>query len=693
MDKILDSLNPSQREAATHIDGALLILAGAGSGKTKTLTTRLAYLIDVVGIDPLSTLTLTFTNKAANEMRTRALSMLKNQNLPLPLLCTFHKFGLMFLKLYIHHLGRKPNFVLIDTDDQKRIVKKLDSALLANYTPANILGFISSCKNKMIFADQAQKEAKTPLFKDLSKAYAAYEAFLIEKNMLDFDDLLLLSYRVLEEHRDIALEVSSKYQYIMVDEYQDTNFLQVELLKKLCTTHENLCVVGDDDQSIYGWRGADIGYILGFDKTFERAKVIKLQENYRSKEPILRAANKLIAHNNKRLGKELKSTRGEGDEVEMISSADEVCEANTIAAMIKALIAKGVKPQEIAILFRLNALSRSIEEGLNRAQIPYKLIGATRFYERAEIKDVLAYFRLVINIDDDFSLSRIINVPRRGIGKVAQEKIFAPKIGEKGENLSVHEAFSRGYFDKLLPSAQKSELGALFDTVKSLQEKLEESAMSFIDAFDEKLALRADSKAMQDDIDKRANIEEFYGYFRDFVKQNPHSSLDDFLNELSLSSSLDDDTQDCITCMSVHSSKGLEFDYVFIVGFEEGFFPLLREEGDMQEERRLGYVAFTRAKEKLFVSHARSRFYKGNRETLGLSRFAREAEILPSISDEDEINEAPNSGSSSGAIRKGDAVMHKIFGAGVVLEAQQNKLKINFGGNVRVILSDFVRKL
>lgn len=695
MDTLLSTLNPAQAEAAQHIDGALLILAGAGSGKTKTITTRLAYLIKVVGIAPQSTLTLTFTNKAANEMRLRALQILGESCPPLhpPLLCTFHRFGLLFLREHIHHLGRKHDFILLDGDDQKRIVKKLDFSY-AHFSPAQILGYISSCKNKLITPSQAQKQAKNQNYQDLSKAYQDYQAFLEKNNMLDFDDLLLKSYEILASNAEIATMMSERYLYIMVDEYQDTNFLQVSLLQKLCTTHNNLCVVGDDDQSIYSWRGADITHILHFAQIFD-AKTITLAQNYRSKEPILRAANALIAHNTSRLGKDLVNTRGDGDEIVLLSHSDETQEANTIASKIAALLQNSIAPTQIAILFRLNALSRSIEEGLNRAKIPYKLIGATRFYERAEIKDVLAYFRVVLNLNDDFSLSRIINIPKRSLGKVAQEKIFSTA---SAHSLSVYEAYKQGVLDSILSPAQNKQLRTLFDSLEILQVKLQESALGFLDAFDESFALRVETSF--DDIDRRANIEEFYGYFRDFFMQNPHCGLDDLLYELSLSSSTDVEVGESISCMSVHSSKGLEFEYVFIIGCEEGFFPLLREEGDLQEERRLAYVAFTRAREKLFVSHAHSRFYKGKRETLARSRFIKEAKLLPEDTNAHSDNE-PSINSqgleSSQDFSKGCAIKHKIFGLGIVQEVrkvgEQVYLRINFGGNVRLLLADFVQRV
>ncbi|STQ84033.1 ATP-dependent helicase [Helicobacter fennelliae] len=683
MSKILSSLNPSQQQALMHIDGALLILAGAGSGKTKTLTSRLAYLIKEVGIPPSSTLTLTFTNKAANEMRQRALSLLEDYEITTPpLLCTFHRFGLLFLKFYIHHLGREANFVLIDSDDQKKIIRKIDDTI----PTSDIVSFISSQKNAIITPAQSLQNAKCPPQKMLAHIYQQYQNFLESNNMVDFDDLLLLSYQILESNENLAKEISQQYSYIMVDEYQDTNLLQVALLHKLCSTHQNICIVGDDDQSIYSWRGADIGYILNFTQSFDNAKIIKLQTNYRSKAPILQAANKLIAHNHSRLGKELESVRGEGEAVAVISSFDENKEADTIANEIKKLIVQGTKPQEIAILFRLNALSRGIEAGLNRAHIPYKIIGTTRFYERAEIKDVLAYFRLVLNINDDFSLSRIINTPRRGIGKQTESRIFESATHL---SLSVFEALRCGKLDSILSPTQKQSLEKLFQDIEDLALLLKSGTLKFLEQFQAKIDVLGKNngkKNKHDEIDREANIGEFFGYFRDYIIHNPDASLEDFLNDLSLSSDLDSPIDESVCAMSVHSSKGLEFEYVFVIGLEEDVFPLNYDGVNIEEERRLGYVAFTRAKEKLILSSVDSRFRNGKRTQLTPSRFLFESQVLQS---KNSFQTAPQETS----FQKGDVVLHKIFGSGVIKEVQDDKLMINFGGNIRMIMSDFVKKI
>lgn len=680
MSDILQDLNKEQREAASHLDGALLILAGAGSGKTKTITTRLAYLIDEVGIPASSTLTLTFTNKAAQEMKMRALSLIKNKYSAPPLLCTFHKFGLLFLKMNIALLNRKANFILLDSDDKKRILRGFHSNVSFSLLNAEI----SRLKNWLISPREALQKAQDSTYKEIAKIYGEYNNYLLEKNMLDFDDLLLLTYQILDKHQNLCDETSQKYQYIMVDEYQDTNELQYKLLKKLCTKHNNICVVGDDDQSIYGWRGAKIQNILDFKINFKDAKIIRLEKNYRSTSEILDVANKLINFNTNRLGKELQSIKGSGKKVELLESLDERIEASSIASKIKKLLDSGTKPNDIAILFRLNALSRSIEDGLNKANIQYRLVGTTRFYERAEIKDILSYFRLVVNFNDDFSLLRIINRPKRGIGKVSQDKLvdFTQKKG-----ISIYEAICNFSSEIPLPNKHILAICGIFELLKELRDKLEDSTMGFLDLFKDRINILDSFDKSQDEIDREANIDELYGSFRDFIIQHPEASLEDFLNDISLSVDSDEDELNAIFCMSVHSSKGLEFKHLFVIGLEEGFFPLVGESTDIEEERRLGYVAMTRAKDELVLSCVKSRFYKGKRTQLQKSRFLRECGLISgSVKFEKQ----------SSGFKKNDLVIHKVFGAGRVESVSDSgvyaKLKINFGGISREILSNFVIK-
>ena len=411
METILNALNPSQRTAVEHIDGAMLILAGAGSGKTKTLTTRLAYLVGEVGIDPANTLTLTFTNKAAAEMRERALKLMPTKVSYPPLLCTFHKFGLLFLKFHIEKLGRSNAFVIIDSDDKKRLLRSIAKELKIDLNLSFIASEISKYKNSILSSQIVLEKAELPDYKKVAAVYEKYQANIEENNLVDFDDLLMLTYKILKENDALRKETSNRYKYIMVDEYQDTNELQFRLLELLSSEHNNLCVVGDDDQSIYGWRGANIRNILEFANNFETCKTVKLETNYRSTDPILQAANTLIEHNSTRLGKKLASHKGSGAEVKLLHSLDESMEAKAIAKDVQKLLDEGVDPDEIAVLYRINALSRSLEEGFTKEGVGFKLIGGMRFYERAEIKDIISYFRVLSNPHDDFSLIRIINKP------------------------------------------------------------------------------------------------------------------------------------------------------------------------------------------------------------------------------------------------------------------------------------------
>lgn len=682
MEKIFNKLNESQSNAVKQIDGPVLILAGAGSGKTTTIISRLAYLIESVGIPASNTLTLTFTNKAAKEMRERSLAMIENVAYP-PLLCTFHKFGLLFLKFNIHLLNRKNNFVVIDTDDKKRIIKKINSELP---TPL-IASEISRYKNSLLTPDDAYKQAELYNYQQIAKVYEEYEVYLNENNLVDFDDLIALTYKLLDQNPDLAEATSKKYQYIMIDEYQDTNELQLKLLQKLCTSHNNLCVVGDDDQSIYGWRGAHIRNIMEFDQDFKGAAVFKLEENYRSREPILKVANALIEHNRSRLGKKLIATRGTGDDVTILDSNDESEEARKIATKIGKLLDSGVSAKDIAILYRVNVLSRSIEEGLNRARIAYKLVGGQRFYDRAEVKDLISYIRVITNFHDDFSFKRIVNKPKRGLGKASIDKLELAAHANETSIFEFIKQSSLAQLEALVRKKNAQTLKTFIASIEDIAKVSKESTYSFIDDLEDTFHLKDIYKGMQDEQDRVLNMDEFYGLFRDFVKNSPSASLDEFLNELTLQSEQDQVEGESIYMMSIHASKGLEFDHVFIIGIEEGFLPLVGDGSDLEEERRLGYVSFTRAKDTLILSHARSRFYKGRRSDLQKSRFFNEAGLC-----EGSLIVEKNT-----AFKKGDLVRHKIFGtgrvSGVSKSGREFKLQINFAGTKRDILASFVERL
>lgn len=682
MDKILEDLNDAQRSAVEQIDGPLLILAGAGSGKTKTITSRLAYLLDVVGVPASDTLTLTFTNKAAKEMRERAMGLIRQNAYPPPL-CTFHKFGLLFLKFHIHLLGRGNNFVVIDTDDKKKILKKINAEL----PTALVASEISRYKNSLIGPKEAYIQAELTNYKHIAKIYEEYEAYLLENNLVDFDDLLCLTFRLLDEHSDLCRLTSEKYRYIMIDEYQDTNELQLRLLQKLCTTHNNLCVVGDDDQSIYGWRGAHVRNILEFDQDFKNAMIVKLEHNYRSTQPILTVANALIEHNRSRLGKTLLATKSGGEEVQTITSQDESEESKKIAKAIRTLLNEGIRANEIAVLYRINALSRSLEEGLNRAGVAYKLVGGLRFYDRAEVKDLISYLRVITNVHDNFSLKRIINKPKRGLGKATIDKIELSAMQAGKSMFEFISTLSDSELESVVRKKSSQQLRDFVLEIHELRRVADEAMYRFIDLLEERFKIKETLKGLPDESDKISNVDEFYGLFRDYVKQNPNAVLAEFLNDITLQSEQDQVEGESIYIMSIHASKGLEFEHLFVIGMEEGFLPLIGDGSDLEEERRLGYVAITRAKSNLTLSNVNSRFYKGRRTELQKSRFINEAGLC-----EGSLILEKNT-----SFKKGDLVRHKIFGAGrvegVCKSGREFKLLINFGGSKREILASFVEKL
>jgi DNA helicase-2/ATP-dependent DNA helicase PcrA len=473
----------------------------------------------------------------------------------------------------------------------------------------------------------------------------------------------------------------------MVDEYQDTNELQYQLSKLLASEHNNICVVGDDDQSIYGWRGAHIRNIIEFDEDFPGCEIFKLEENYRSRKPILDIANSLIEHNRSRLGKKLIATRGTGEEVSVLNSNDENEESKKIAMKISKLLDSGVKANDISILYRVNALSRSIEEGLNRSSIAYKLVGGLRFYDRAEIKDLISYLRVITNVHDDFSFKRIANKPKRGLGKASIEKL---ELAALAREVSLYDLVKMSSLSELESLVRKKNAKTLKDFISNIEEVArasQESMYEFIDILEDTFHLKDIYKGMQDESERILNMDEFYGLFRDFIKKSPEFGLDEFLNELTLQSEQDQIQGESIYMMSIHASKGLEFEHVFLVGLEEGFLPLIGDSNDLEEERRLGYVACTRARETLTLCHAGSRFYKGRRSDLQKSRFFNEAGLCAG-----SLIVEKNT-----AFKKGDLVRHKIFGTGrvngVSKSGREFKLNINFAGTKKDILASFVERL
>ena len=687
MKHILDTLNPNQRKAVEHIDGSLVVLAVAGSGKTKTITTRLAYIINKCGVDPQNILTLTFTNKAASQMRKRALKLI-NQECSIPLLCTFHKFGLLFLKKNIIELDRAKDFIIIDSDDKYRLIKSIAKKLKIDIDIHFVSNEIAKYKNSLFLPEEAVRRAELKEYKETALIYVEYQKIITKDNLVDFDDLLLLPYLILSNNKELRDEISHKYQYIMVDEYQDTNELQLKLLQLLLSKHNNICVVGDDDQSIYSWRGANIRNILEFNQSFNGAETIRLETNYRSTKQIIDIANSLIEHNSTRLTKTMSSHKGDGASVKLESYIDETHEAKAVAKEIKDLVNSGVKHQDIAVLYRVHALSRSIEDAFTKESLQFKLVDGMPFYERSEVKDIISYLRVLSNPYDDFSFMRIVNKPKRGIGKATIEKLKKEAVKQKLSIYKSIENLSREELNILVGKKVSGSILKLIKNIKLLKSRSKVSLDGFIDLFEEKINLKSLYENLSDGMDRVSNMNEFYGYFNEKVKYNPEIKLEEILNDIALYSEQDKDQGNIVPIMSIHASKGLEFDYVFIIGLEEGFFPLLGEGCNIEEERRLGYVAITRAREHLTISYVESRFYKGRRKVMEKSRFLGESGLIKSASLKH---------TKSSPYKKGDLIKHKKFGMGRVQAVNKAgkdyNLLINFGGEKKNILSSFVKPI
>ncbi len=676
---LLEGLNPAQKEAAQTTEGPVLILAGAGTGKTKTITTRLAYLLSI-GIPPDNTLTLTFTNKAATEMRERAMHLIEENHINIdypPKLFTFHKFGLLFLRFHMSELGRENNFLIIDSDDKKRIIKQfIDDEELSKALVANEISYFKNhlLTPKKVLDETCDERNDDKVNQAIAKIYEQYENYLISNNLVDFDDLLMLPYIILKNNEALRNQLSEKYQYIMIDEFQDTNELQLNLIRLLCQTHNNICVVGDDDQSIYGWRGANIKNILEFEHTFYNTKVIRLQENYRSTKFILDRANKLISHNKDRHDKKLIPTIEGGKDVEYNEFMDERLEADYIANEIEKLTFAGVTPSDIAVLYRINALSRSIEEGLLKRGIYFTIVDSVRFYERMEVKDAISYFRIVINPHDDFSFKRVVNKPKRGIGKTTLDKLTDSAALEK---ISIFELIKKKTEDELtsiIGKKNSTTLKKFIRMIEDLKKKSELPIEEFIELFEKRVKIR-DFYSLGKEEERALNIDELYGAIVDHIAPYDNVGIEDFLNEIALETGQDKINGSMTNLMSIHASKGLEFEYVFIIGLEEGFFPIISDGTDLEEERRLGYVAFTRAKKRLVLSSVKSRFFRGKRKDMIKSRFLSESGII----------EGGFSIDDKSPFKKGDLVKHKIFGMGRIVGANKSgkdfKLKINLTTN------------
>lgn len=629
----INNLNKEQKEAVLHIDGPLLILAGAGSGKTRVLTCRIANLIESCNIYPSNILAITFTNKAAREMRERVEKLIGSTSGMW--ISTFHAACVRILRTHIERIGGyKKNFVIFDSNDQEKLIKECLKELNLNeknFPPRNVSSTISRAKDMIITAEKYyEKYAHDFKLRKYAEIYKLYQDKLKKNNALDFDDILLKTVELLAYNEDILSDYQNKFKYIMVDEYQDTNYCQYSLIKLLAKKHKNLCVVGDDDQSIYGWRGADIGNILNFEKDFPGAKVIKLEQNYRSTKTILDAANCVISKNFGRKSKRLWTENNEGIPIIYNNTLDERDEANFIISEIEKLSIEDNRDMgDFAILYRTNAQSRVIEEMCMTSGISYKIVGGFRFYDRKEVKDIIAYLRVIQNPDEDLSVKRIINVPKRGIGNTTVQKIeaYAKNSGDSlyGAMLEVDE------IDELGPKAKKS----IKEFVRLISELMMQSESATISELLKQIIDKTgymselESEGNEEGQSRAENIGELINAAITFEEKNEDSSLQSFLENMALMSDLDNLNEDnsSITMMTLHSAKGLEFPVIFIAGMEEGLFPSQRayfEEKQMEEERRLMYVGITRAREKLYLTSAFERTVYGHSTYTTPSQFLRD---------------------------------------------------------------------
>lgn len=713
--ELLNTLNEKQREAAAHDKGPILVIAGAGTGKTRVLTHRIANLIGTGKAMPWEILAITFTNKAANEMKER-IGQLIDYSVDKMWIGTFHSVCVRILRRDIDKIGYDKNFVIYDTSDQKIILKDCIKELELDTKKYNInviKSVISNEKNKRNNSDKFIAENYSNLFmRNVGEVYALYEKKLKNANALDFDDLIVKALKLLEKEQDVRESYQDRFKYILVDEYQDTNLVQYNLVKILGKKkggENNIFVVGDEDQSIYGWRGADITNILNFEKDFEGAKTVKLEKNYRSTNVILNAANGVIKNNSQRKGKNLYTDFQDGNLIRVFEMDNEKDEAFTVAALMrKENRENSVDYSQMAILYRTNAQSRALEEGLMREGIPYKIVGGQKFYERKEIKDLVAYLMLIYNQKDGISFDRIINVPRRKIGPKTIDTLneYASK-----NDLSKFEAcFDSGELG-LTPSATKS-IEDFISMMEMLMIKKDVMSLSeFIQEVWEVTGYK--SMLLEDDtVEGRSrieNVDEFLSAAKDFEERYEENSLEDFLAHISLLADVDktDEKIDCVTLMTVHSAKGLEYDTVFITGLEEGIFPIIHEgeDDDIEEERRLFYVAITRAKRMLYITHANDRMRFGNHEMKPKSRFLNEIpkeciednnpmsfgskkleSLETSISqkkysyikdnffkgDTNYGQEERKPRLKSDKIQAGDKVMHKAWGEGTVVQLKQD---------------------
>lgn len=677
----LEELNERQREAVLYNDGPLLIIAGAGAGKTKTLTTKIAYLIEKENVAPENILAITFTNKAAKEMKDRLFKTI-GQTAKYLEVSTFHSFGLKLLRENYDALGYDKNFVIMDSDDSLTVVKKIIKDIGYDpkiYNPRAIRNKISSCKNEMTTPEAYERYAASDFEKVVQEVYAKYEKKLQRNNSVDFDDLLLLPIELFKKNPDILNKYQDLYQYILIDEYQDTNEAQYILTKMLSAKNRKITCVGDDSQSIYSFRGANYKNILNFEKDYKDAKTIILEQNYRSTSNILDAANQVIKNNKMRKDKNLWTSRGIGEKIKYYRAYNERDEAQYVIRKIKELTNRNVEYKDIAVLYRTNAQSRVLEEEMLKENLPYRVIGSFYFYSRKEIKDLIAYLRLIHNSKDNVSLLRVINTPKRGIGLKTIENLT---IQADAMGVSIYEAISSG---------KELEFKNLIEKLKEMSKDLTLTELidKVLDASGMKKELE-DEKTLEAEV-RLENLEEFKSITKTFEEREGLISLEDFLLEISLISDVEEykDDPNRISLMTVHSVKGLEFDHVFVVGMEEGIFPhinSLMDNSELEEERRLCYVAITRAKDDLHLVNARRRTLFGKEQINPVSRFLGEINkdlIETNVKDElpqkeEKINTGEMFREEDVDYQVGDFVYHETFGTGKVVEVTNTLVSVAF---------------
>lgn len=697
--KLLEDLNQVQRDAVTHTEGPLLILAGAGSGKTRVLTYRIAYLLKEKGVHPQSILAITFTNKAAGEMKERVEQLIGPVASTMWVM-TFHSACARILRQEIHRLGYKKAFVIYDADDQRRLVSACLKDLnhdIKRYSPSAIANLISTAKNELVDAETFSSRAQTYFDTIAAEVYRLYQQRLFQSNALDFDDLIMLTVNLFELFPNVLENYQNRFQYILVDEYQDTNHSQYKLISLLAGQHHNLCVVGDDDQSIYQFRGADIRNILDFESDLAEARVIKLEQNYRSTQTILEAANSVIQNNRGRKGKTLWTSNVRGDAVSHYRAENEHDEAVFVASTIEQLSkAEDRRYHDFAIFYRTNAQSRVFEDVFLRYGLPYKIVGGLRFYERQEIKDLLAYLRAVLSPDDTISLKRIINNPRRRIGKSTIEHIerFALQ-----NNFSFYQALVDVENNPYLDDRARSDVRKFLELMDDLRGSKETLDLTlFVQELLDKSGYLSylESERTVEAQGRLENLKEFISVTREFQTNYPGSGLEEFLEQVSLITDIDtyDERDESITLMTLHNAKGLEFPVVFIVGMEEGVFPHSRSMtsvSELEEERRLCYVGLTRAKERIYLTNAWSRSLWGGTNYNMESRFLKEIpdDLFAQATVDESQTRPPVQADLDFAV--GDEVVHKKFGRGKITTIKDsNQVTVLFHGEgEKILLLDY----